>query len=495
MSALEGLVRRHGEPLAADPSRVLARLFVPGHEGFDDQDSRGGAVLHRLLALDDDEVQRCYDDLIARFRGRHHDLDATFERHADALADRLGDTADLSEVRRRVLGATFTCEYAVEGAALCNPSLVAHPVQDGDIGSLRVAMSVRGIGDGHSSSIGFRTGVVHASGNVEIDLPSRFVVTGELGDAIHDAAAFRMELQRLRSGGENAEFILSELGPRFTSAELDVRLRRLERQLSTRKQVTRTVHHVRSIAQRSYGVTFGEDTELSERVLWPAMAAESRGMEDARFVRFTDDDGQVTYYGSYTAYDGNAISQQLLETRDFRSFTSSPLVGAAAANKGLALFPRRIGGKFVALSRSDRETNAVAYSDNVHTWPKTLRCQRPERSWELVQLGNCGPPIETDAGWLVLTHGVGPMRTYSIGALLLDLDDPTQIRGQLRSPLLSPLPSEQDGYVPNVVYSCGALLHAGTLVIPYGIGDAAIGIATVPVAEVLAAMEPPEAKG
>ena len=218
------------------------------------------------------------------------------------------------------------------------------------------------------------------------------------------------------------------------------------------------------------------------------MRAELKGMEDARFVRFAEDDATVTYYASYTAYDGTHIGQQLLETNDFLSFTSSPMVGAAATNKGLALFPRRIDGRFAALSRCDRESNTITYSESPRHWEEALTCQAPTSSWEVVQLGNCGAPIETEAGWLVLTHGVGPMRTYNIGAVLLDLEDPTRIIGRLREPLLSPAHDEQDGYVPNVVYSCGALLHAGTLVLPYGIGDSAIGVATVPLDELLASL-------
>ena len=211
-------------------------------------------------------------------------------------------------------------------------------------------------------------------------------------------------------------------------------------------------------------------------------------MEDARFVRFTDDDGSVTFYATYTAYSGSHISQQLLETRDFQSFASTPMVGPAAANKGLALFPRRIGGRFAALSRADRESNTIAFSDRPFVWTTAVPCQRPMQAWEVLQLGNCGTPIETDAGWLVLTHGVGPMRTYRIGAILLDLDDPTKIVGRLREPLVSPAADEQNGYVPNVVYSCGALINANTLVLPYGIGDAAIGFATVPLTELLGAL-------
>ena len=249
---------------------------------------------------------------------------------------------------------------------------------------------------------------------------------------------------------------------------------------------------MRRIAERSYCVRFEPGTALSEQVLMPATSAESKGLEDARFVRFVEDDGGVTYYASYTAYNGTDIGQQLLATRDFSEFTSSPMVGAAATNKGLALFPRRIGGRFAALCRSDRESNTIAYSHNPLRWEEVIACQTPARSWEVVQLGNCGSPIETEAGWLVLTHGVGPMRTYSIGAMLLDLDDPTQILGQLDEPLLSPAPDEQDGYVPNVVYSCGALLHGRTLVLPYGIGDCAIGVAMVDLDELLTCLTPPD---
>jgi predicted GH43/DUF377 family glycosyl hydrolase len=242
---------------------------------------------------------------------------------------------------------------------------------------------------------------------------------------------------------------------------------------------------MRRIAERTYDISFPTDTSLAERVLLPATAAERNGVEDARFVRFEHRDGTVSYLATYTAYDGVDIAQQLLETTDFRTFAASPIV-SVASNKGLALFPRRIGGRFAALSRSDHETNTVVFSDNLHLWENALPYQVPTQTWEVLQLGNCGSPIETDAGWLVLTHGVGPMRTYSIGAILLDLEDPTRIIGQLREPLLTPTPDEQNGYVPNVVYSCGSLVHAGTLILPYGIGDSAIGVATMPLPVLLA---------
>jgi predicted GH43/DUF377 family glycosyl hydrolase len=488
-SVQAGLATRSPLRLAANPSRVITRLFVPGQEGFEHQESRAGAVLARILALDEGQVRSSLDDVVIRFNGRHRDLAGTFRRHARELADRLDPGRELSEARKLLLGATFTSEYAIEGAALCNPSMVAHPDQAGTVaGSLRFVMSVRGIGEGHHSSIGFRTGVIDATGGITIDDPPPFATVGAAEPALLDAAVFRSELARVDDAGEAADYVLDGLGERFTQAALDQQFARLQTSLSTRRHAGETISLLRSIAERTYAVEFSNHITLSERVVWPSMGAEQAGMEDARFVRFIDDDGSITFYATYTAYSGSRISQQLLETTDFQSFISAPIVGRAAANKGLALFPRRIRGRFAAMSRSDRESNTVAYSDHLSVWTSALACQSPTQAWEVLQLGNCGSPIETDAGWLVLTHGVGPMRTYCIGAILLDLDDPTRILGQLAQPLLSPATDEQDGYVPNVVYSCGALVHADTLVLPYGISDAAIGIATVPLPELLAAL-------
>jgi predicted GH43/DUF377 family glycosyl hydrolase len=468
---------------------VITRLFVPGQEGFEHQDSRAGAVLRRILALDEDEVRASLDDVVTRCQGRHRDLVGTFRRHAHEIADRLDPANDLSEARMLLLGAVFTSEYTIEGAALCNPSMVAHPDQTGTAaGSLRFVMSVRGIGEGHRSSIGFRTGVVDRAGDVTLDDPAPLATVGAVAPTLLHGAVMRSELSRLRGAGEAADYVLDALGDRFTRSDLDEQLDKLQTHRRTRGHAADTISLIRTIAERTYGVEFGDDNPLSERVLWPAMSAEDAGMEDARFVRFVDDDGSVTFYASYTAYSGSHISQQLLETQDFRAFTSTPMVGRAAANKGLALFPRRIRGRFAAMSRSDRESNSIAYSDHPFEWADSVSCQKPNRAWEALQLGNCGPPLETEAGWLVLSHGVGPMRTYRIGAMLLDLEDPTQIRGQLRDPLLSPATDEQDGYVPNVVYSCGALVHDGTLVLPYGIGDAVIGVATAPLGELLATL-------
>jgi predicted GH43/DUF377 family glycosyl hydrolase len=488
-SVQDGLVMRSLQRLAADPSRVISRLFVPGQEGFEHQESRAAAVLARILDLDEGQVRSSLDDVINRFDGHHRDLAGTFRRHARELADRLDPGRELSETRKLLLGAMFTSEYAIEGAALCNPSIVAHPDQAGTVaGSLRFVMSVRGIGEGHRSSIGFRTGVIDAAAGVTVDDPAPFATVGVAEPALLEAAVFRSELARVDAAAEVADFVLDGLGERFTRVALDQQLARLQTSLSTRRHANEVISLLRSIAQRSYAVEFSERITLSERVLWPSIGAEQASMEDARFVRFIDDDGSITFYATYTAYSGSHMSRQLLKTKDFQSFTSTPIVGRAVASKDLALFPRRIHGRFAAMVRSDRESNRVAYSDHLSVWTSALPCQTPTRAWEVLQLGNCGSPIETDAGWLVLTHGIGPMRTYRIGAILLDLDDPTRILGQLPQPLLSLATDVQDGCVPNGVYSCGALVHADTLVLPYGISDAAIGIATVPLPELLGAL-------
>ncbi|MCX2933532.1 glycoside hydrolase family 130 protein [Mycobacterium sp. CVI_P3] len=483
------LAERIALRLTADRSRVVTRLFVPGQEGFEQGDSRAGAVVARVLALSEDEVLRSLDDVITRFNGRHRNLGGTFRRHARELADRLGPGTKISDARMLLLGATFTAEYSIEGAALCNPSIVAYPDQAGTAeGSLRIVMSVRGVGEGHRSSIGFRTGVIDASGLPQIDPPSALATVGATSSTLLDAAVFRNELGRLGVAGELADFIFDSLGERFSRIDLESRLTVLQTHLSTRGHALKTISDVRAIADRSYAVEFPCRVPISERILWPATEAESVAVEDARFVRFIDDDGAATFYATYTAYSGTHVSQQLLKTADFRSFTSTPMVGRAAANKGLALFPRRINGRYAALSRADRESNSIVYSDQPFVWTDAYVCQRSAAPWEVLQLGNCGSPIETDAGWLVLTHAVGPMRTYRIGAVMLDLDDPTKVLGRLREPLLSPTVDEQNGYVPNVLYSCGALVHADTLVLPYGIGDAEIGFATVSVPELISAL-------
>ncbi|MEY2436400.1 MAG: hypothetical protein QOF97_1236 [Acidimicrobiaceae bacterium] len=480
-------VRRQGH-IQPDPARVIAQLFVPGHYLSGGREGQASGVVEHILALGDDEVDETLASIVDRFADRHRDLAETFRHHADRIGNRLDPANELSEERRLLLGATFTHEYAVEAAALCNPSAVALPDQTRTpAGALRFVMSVRQIGEGHRSSVGFRTGLLDARGDVTMEDPGPFTTAGTIGTSTLDADTFR-GLARRRDDTEAIGWVLDRLGHHFTIPELEARLSQLEAQHDTRRNVSKTITWLRDLAARAYTAQFPASSELAERVLYPATSIESNGMEDARFVRFVDDDGAVTYYATYTAFDGRAIAQQLLATTDFLTFTVSPLLGAAAANKGMALFPRRINGQLVALSRYDGASNAIAFSDNIREWPTATPLACPTEAWEAIQVGNCGPPIETSDGWLVLTHGVGPMRTYSIGAMLLDLGDPTKVIGRLRRPMLTPLPGEQDGYVPNVVYSCGAVLHDATLLIPFGIADSSISFATVPMPALLGAM-------
>jgi len=386
-SVQSGLVTRSPQRLAADRSRVIARLFVPGQEGFERQDSRAGAVLARILALDEDEVRTSLDDVVTRFDGRHRDLAATFRRHAREVADRLDPASDLSDVRMLLLGAVFTSEYAIEGAALCNPSVVAHPDQSQTaVGSLRFVMSVRGIGEGHRSSIGFRTGAVDGAGDVTIDDPAPFASAGPLVPTLLDGKVIRSELHRLHGAGEAADYVLDALGERFTRADLDEQLDKLQAHRRTRGRAAETISLMRTIADRTYAVEFGDDVTLSERVLFPAISAEVAGMEDARFVRFVDDDGSVTFYASYTAYSGSHISQQLLQTTDFRTFTSMPMVGRAAATTVWHCF--RVG--FVAVSRryprSNCGSNSIAFSDHPLEWTSSVACQQLARGGNRVRV-------------------------------------------------------------------------------------------------------------
>lgn len=473
------LAIRTGHHLRPDPSRVLSMMFVAGYEEFGAKESRTSMVINRVLSLSDDEVSATLRDVVDRFSHRHPDFHLSLDSHAHRVANRVKPDVHISDDRWRLIGAFFTHEFSVEGASLSNPSAVLHPDQnDVPPGSARYVMSVRCIGEGHRSSIGFRTGLVGPDGSVTVDPPAVHLTAGQQEESQLEYMSFVGLLGRYDDFGENAKYVLEGLGSTFTQAELENRLNLLLHDRDTYRGAEVSVEHFRSIANRNYCIAFPHESRLSERILWPRAAAEWRGMEDARFTRFTDDDGQVTYYATYTAFDGTNISQQFLRTDDFATFDVSPLAGPAASGKGLALFPRQIDGRYVALSRADHETNSISFSHHLEYWEDRALLQSPARPWELIQLGNCGAPIETEAGWLVLTHGVGPMRTYAISAMLLDLEDPLRVIGTLDTPLLAPTEMERNGYVPNVVYSCGSMLHGKTLMIPFGIADESIGIAT-----------------
>jgi predicted GH43/DUF377 family glycosyl hydrolase len=472
--------------LRPDPSRVVARLFVPGQEGLIVGESRAGSVVERILALDDATASAALAGVYERFSDRHRDLGAVLDEHFELVSHRFARPLELSDARRRLVGSYFTQELAVEAAALCNPSLVAHPDQAGtQPGETRGVMSLRAIGEGHISSVEFRTGIVDEAGSFRLDEPGSHIVAGSPAKRRYRTEHFRRLLHASGDWGSSASFVLDSLAATFDVDEMEVALRALRDQIVTRGDAERTIERFRQAAASNYEVSFPETSSISERVLLPSTPAESHGMEDARFVRFVDDDGTQTYFATYTAYDGAHIAPHLLETGDFRTFRSTQMTGKAATNKGLALFPRRVGGSFAALSRWDREGNALVFSDDPTSWEDPVPLDRSNGAWDLVQRGNCGSPIETADGWLVLTHGVGPMRSYAIGAELLDLEDPTRLLGQLHDPLVVPEADERDGYVPNVVYSCGSLVVGDTLVVPYGMSDASVGVVTVSLGSLL----------
>lgn len=486
----DDLVVRATLRLRPDPRRVITKLFVPGDDA-PPYGSRAAAVIARVMAMDEATVNSVLAAAMRRFETRHRDLAEIFTDHYASISHRLDPTARPSRERRQLIGAYFSHEYAIEGAALFNPSIVAHPDQHGlQAGQLRFVMSVRAVGEGHLSSIGFRTGVIGPGDRLEFDIPGPYPVTGRHHRVLCDRALLDGILAEEGHDDELAAFLRRNLRPQFTGDELDRALAALHPQLRIRASAHHTIERIHEIAANNYAVEFPADSSLDERVLWPVGRSESHGMEDARFVRFTRPDAPPVYYATYTAYDGQHIAPQLLETSDFRAFRASQLTGAAAANKGMALFPRKVGGRYLALSRHDRESNSLAASDDPHTWPTPRTLQVPTAAWELVQVGNCGSPIETEAGWLVLTHGVGPMRSYAIGAMLLDLHDPYRVLATLPEPLITPREDERDGYVPNVVYSCGALAHQDTLILPYGTSDAAITLGRVHLPALLDRLQP-----
>lgn len=481
-----GLAVRSGLRLRPDSSRVITRLFIPGQELVGGSEARTATTVERVLALEEPEVLAELKEINSRFADRHEDLGRVFDAHAERVAAYVSEP--LSEARRQLLGAVFTHEFSLEGTSICNPSLVAHPVQvDDGSGRLRVILSYRSIGEGHRSSICFRSGTIDTAGTLTLDEPRPFPQVAETEYSTFLRHVFHAKLNDAGIDGENAAYVLDNLGTEFTIEEMEAGIDALSKQRDTRPNVFDTAVQMRAIAECSYVATFDDATDLSQRVLWPATPCENQGLEDARFVRFLDD-GAERYVATYTAFDGRNVAQQLLQTTDFTTFYSSPLAGEGSGNKGMAIFPRRINGRYAALSRHDRESNSLTYSLDMHIWDEVELLQLPLNPWELLQIGNCGSPIELAEGWLVLTHGVGPMRTYGIGAMLLDLDDPSTILAQLPRPLLLPDEAEQDGYVPNVVYSCGSLAHAGYLYVPYGIADQFISYATVELDELMSAL-------
>jgi predicted GH43/DUF377 family glycosyl hydrolase len=475
-------VKRKAKKIIGDTSRVITRLHLP------DDRYRIPKIIQRITSLSDAAASNLIAQIRVDFSGRHEDIGHIFEQHLNAVKGYLPRETVLSDVQKALIGAYFTKEYAIESAALFNPSIVPHPDQSHlKKGSLRFVMSLRATGEGHVSSIVFRSGVLDRHNRLFFDPISDFVETPDLQlDPVYKRNPFQLKLNEMGAINEIAAHILNQLPEDFTYNELieKIGILRAKPQFSEASQ-NRTFKAMCWLADSNYEVSFHADHSISERVIFPVSKNESRGIEDARFVQFFDNKQEVTYYATYTAYNDSAILPQLIETKDFIKFNILTLNGKAIKNKGMALFPRKIGGRYVMLSRQDGENNHIMFSDNIHFWQESQIIQEPKYPWEFIQIGNCGSPLETNEGWIVLTHGVGPMRKYCIGAILLDLENPTKIIARLDEPLLVPHGKEREGYVPNVVYSCGAIIHNNELVIPYAMSDINSGIATVAVDQLL----------
>lgn len=478
-------ISRTRHKLRPDPRRVLLRPFLLSEEILPDGSSRVQRVIDRILAMPEHEVCSTLREVLADFSSRHQDFEQTLGHHFQLSAHHF-DHVPLSPERRLLVGAYFTTEYAIQAAALFSPSIVPAPgPAPHERREQRFVLSMRGVGEGHISSIQFRTGHINGEGRIVFDPPSRYARTGRHRTPIYNREQFAAKLTELGANNEIASPILYPLPGDFTFEELKNSILRFNRTCRDHTIAHATLRLIRLLAASNYVVAFSRRTPLSERVIFPAGPNESRGMEDARFVRFVGDDGSVMYYATYTAYDGYQILPQLIETADFTTFRVATLAGSCVQNKGMAIFPRPVNGRYAMLCRIDNENLFLTTSNDIRRWDSCKEIRAPSRPWELIQIGNCGSPLETEAGWLVLTHGVGPMRRYTIGAMLLDLDEPHRVLGELRDPLLEPRAGERDGYVPNVVYSCGGMIHAGRLVLPYGFSDRAIGIATIPLEDLL----------
>jgi predicted GH43/DUF377 family glycosyl hydrolase len=474
-----------GIHIRPDNSRVLVRSFIPSDR------SSILRIVERAMALTEVDVSERLALLQHQFGERHQSIVQTWQLHYERVRHHVAHEVSLSTERRHYIGALFSGEYALESAALFNPSIVPHPDQsDLEAGELRFIMSLRATGEGHISSIAFRSGVIGDDHSITLEKASRHVTAPLLkADPVFRRSVFFGKLREMEFENPWSQALMQSLGDRFTRSELNAAIRTAGGATRPSARVARrTTECIRWLAEANYEVHFEPGMPLSERVIFPVSPSESNGMEDARFVRFTDDDGTVTYYATYTAYNGRAILPQLLETPDFLNFHAVTLNGASVRNKGMALFPRKIRGKYAMISRQDDENLYLMYSHDLHSWVDAVLLRRPSQPWEATTIGNCGSPIETPGGWLVLTHGVGPMRRYCIGALLLDLEDPSIVLGHLETPLIEPDEPLRNGYVPNVVYTCGALIHAGRLILPYGLSDTSTTIATVDVGDLLAAL-------
>ena len=479
-------VTRKDSKFLPDPTRVIARFFYISNE-------RSKNIIRNVLAMSDSEVFIVLSQVLRGYSRRHRNISMIFETHFDKLAnlfDELGiKPGKVNQSRKALIGSYFTMEYSIESAAFFNPSIVEDPDQS-ELGpdEKRVIFSFRATGEGHISSIVFRSAIIDKNNNLITEPVGKMLAEAErIKRHIYNKKLFIKKLDEMRNFDNKLSplFVLEKLGDRFTYGELKRAVEEIRKthRLPPNKELI--INQMMWLALSHYEIEFSLDSAISERVIFPTSETERNGIEDARFVKFTEDNGEVTYYATYTAYDGMSILPKLLATKDFYHFNGLPIHGELAQNKGMALFPRKINGNYAILCRTDGVNNYLAYSDNINIWREAKLIQKPKYPWELVQVGNCGSPIETEEGWLVITHGVGPMREYVLGASLYELNNPEIEIGRLKTPLLAPNNEEREGYVPNVVYSCGSIIHNRNLIVPYAMSDYASTYATIDLNELL----------
>ena len=479
-------VTRKDSKFLPDPTRVIARFFYISNE-------RSKNIIRNVLAMSDREVFIVLSQVLRGYSRRHRNISMIFETHFNKLAnlfDELGiKPGKINQSRKALIGSYLTMEYSIESAAFFNPSIVEDPDQS-ELGpdEKRVIFSFRATGEGHISSIVFRSAIIDKNNNLITEPVGKMLAEAErIKRHIYNKESFIKKLDEMRDFDNKLSplFVLEKLGDRFTYGELKKAVEEIRKthRLPPNKELI--INQMMWLALSHYEIEFSLDSAISERVIFPISDTEKNGIEDARFVKFTDENGEVTYYATYTAYDGMSILPKLLATKDFYHFNGLPIHGELAQNKGMALFPRKINGNYAILCRTDGVNNYLAYSDNINIWREAKLIQKPKYPWELVQVGNCGSPIETEEGWLVITHGVGPMREYVLGASLYELNNPEIEIGRLKTPLLAPNNEEREGYVPNVVYSCGSIIHNNNLIVPYGMSDFSATYATINLNELL----------
>jgi len=420
----------HPLRLRADPSRVVVRPFHIAWQSVNGAPSRMERLVRAVLDMSPGEARGQLDAVLKDFEARHWQTRRVFMTRYDEIEAQMGlDGANIGDEKRQLIGAYFCHEYSYAAAALMNPSAVPHYDQTGmPKGSLRILMSLRAVGEGHISSVAFREGIITDTNDLALAPEPPFATAAD-------------------TFGDEDDVPEGEV----------------------------TVHRHR-------------DSTLSGTLLFPITRAQSNGLEDMRLTHFRHDDGSEEWLGTYTAYNGSQIQSEMLRTRDWRAFDLVPMTGSAARNKGMGLFPRKVNGKYMMIGRQDGENIFLIESDRLTHWDEGVKLITPKFPWELVQMGNCGPPIELDEGWLMLTHGVGAMRKYSIGAALLDKNDPSKVIGRTSAPILAAASEDREGYVPNVVYSCGAIRHGESIFIPYGVADSSVAFAFVSIKSLLAVM-------